>query len=174
MFAYPDAARYRLGANYQQLPSNRARAKVYNPYERDGRARIDGNYGGDPDYIRSELRPVRLSCRHTVPTHEQWHGKVQIYSTGVTEKDFEQPRALWELIQKEGAAKQFTDNICPTLLDVEEHLRDQVYGKRSYSPAPTRTNIERLTTTAVYFAKIDQGLAQIMRDGVSKRLSQNL
>ena len=70
MFAYPDAARYRLGVNYQQLPSNRAHVKVYNPYERDGRARIDGNYGGDPDYIRSEIRPVRVASRHALPTHE--------------------------------------------------------------------------------------------------------
>lgn len=128
MFAYPDAARYRLGVNYQQLPTNRAHVKVYNPYERDGRARIDGNYGGDPDYIRSELRPVRLGSRHAVPAHEQWHGKVQVYSTGVTEKDWEQPRILWEMIQKEGAAEEFMDNICPTLADVNEHLREQVYG----------------------------------------------
>jgi len=129
MFAYPDAARYRLGANYQQLPSNRPHTKVYNPYERDGLARIDGNYGGDPDYIRSELRPVTLSSRHSVPTHEQWQGKVQIYSTGVTEKDFVQPRVLWKLIQEEGAQGQFLDNICPTLLDVGDPLRSQVYGE---------------------------------------------
>lgn len=94
MFAYPDAARYRLGTNYQQLPCNRAHVPVYNPYERDGHARIDGNYGGDSDYIKSELRPVRLSNRHAVPTHEHWNGSVQIYATGLTEKDFEQPRVL--------------------------------------------------------------------------------
>jgi catalase len=129
MFAYPDAARYRLGVNYQQLPSNRAHVTVYNPYERDGRARIDGNYGSDPDYIRSELRPVSLSSRHSVPTHEHWNGKVQIYSTGVTEKDFEQPKQLYALIQKEGTQDQFVSNISATLVDVEPSLRDQVYGK---------------------------------------------
>lgn len=129
MFAYPDAARYRLGVNYQQLPSNRAHVKVYNPYERDGRARIDGNYGGDPDYIRSELQPVGLSNRHVVPTHEYWHGKVQVYSSGVTEKDFYQPRVLWDLIQKEGGQDQFLGNICETLLDVKDFLRNQVYGE---------------------------------------------
>lgn len=129
MFAYPDAARYRLGVNYQQLPSNKPRVKVYNPYERDGRGRINGNYGGDPDYIRSELRPIRLSSRYAVPTHEEWSGKVQVYSTGVTEKDFVQPRILWGMIQKEGTAEKFMDNICPTLLDVEPRLQKQVYGK---------------------------------------------
>lgn len=127
MFAYPDAARYRLGANYQQLPTNKAHVPVYNPYERDGRARIDGNYGGDPDYCKSELRPIRLSNRHAVPTHEHWNGKVQIYASGLMEKDFEQPRSLWRMIQKEGSAEHFMDNICPTLLDVGPMLQEQVY-----------------------------------------------
>lgn len=94
MFSYPDAARYRLGVNYQSLGSNKARVKVYNPYERDGRARIDGNYGGDPDYVNSELRPVRLGQHYALPTHEEWNGRVQVYATGVTDKDFEQARAL--------------------------------------------------------------------------------
>lgn len=129
MFAYPDAARYRLGANYQQLPSNKAHVKVYNPYERDGRARIDGNYGGDPDYINSELRPVRLSKHYALPTHEEWNGRVQVYATGVTDKDFEQARILWQMIQKENAAGEFMDNICPTLLDLSDHLRNQVFGE---------------------------------------------
>jgi catalase len=51
MFSYPDAARYRVGPNYQQLPCNRA-LNVYSPYQRDGPMRIDGNYGSDPDYGR--------------------------------------------------------------------------------------------------------------------------
>lgn len=36
MFAYPDAARYRLGINYQFLPTNVAKSHVYCPTERDG------------------------------------------------------------------------------------------------------------------------------------------
>lgn len=49
MFAYPDAARYRVGPNYQQLPGNRA-MHVHCPYQRDGPMRFDGNYGADPGY----------------------------------------------------------------------------------------------------------------------------
>lgn len=166
MFAYPDAARYRLGANYQQLPSNKPHVPVYNPYERDGRARLDGNYGGDPDYVKSELRPIRLSNRHAVPTHEHWNGKVQIYATGLTEKDFEQPRILWKMIQKEGTAEQFMDNICPTLLDVEQMLQEQVYGEW-YSQEVVSWGI--LTMIAAYFSKVDAGLGSSIKEGVKKR-----
>lgn len=49
MFSYPDAARYRVGPNYQQIPCNKAKY-VYSPYQRDGPGCINGNYGSDPDY----------------------------------------------------------------------------------------------------------------------------
>jgi catalase len=60
MFSYPDAARYRVGPNWQQLPCNRAKY-VYSPYNRDGPMRYDGNYGADPDYGRQ--------CAHLVSTY---------------------------------------------------------------------------------------------------------
>ncbi|KAF2720606.1 catalase P2 [Polychaeton citri CBS 116435] len=128
MFSYPDAARYRLGPNYQQLPSNKPLSKVYSPYERDGPGRIDGNYGGDPDYVRSEFRPITLSKRHQVPTHELWRGHVTSYATEVTEKDFEQPRRLWQIICEEKADGEFLENICPTLIGIDPKLRSQVFA----------------------------------------------
>jgi catalase len=48
LFAYHDAHRYRVGANHQALPINRARNEVKN-YQRDGQMRFDDN-GGDSVY----------------------------------------------------------------------------------------------------------------------------
>ncbi len=42
LFAYPDAQRYRIGANYQQLPVNKPQCPVMH-YQRDGAMRFDGN-----------------------------------------------------------------------------------------------------------------------------------
>lgn len=44
LFAYHDAHRYRVGANHQALPINRARNEVKN-YQRDGQMRFDDNGG---------------------------------------------------------------------------------------------------------------------------------
>ena len=63
MFAYPDAARYRLGVNYQQLPCNAPVSEVYTPYQRDGAFRYNTNYGGDPNYVRSSFRPIKFEGR---------------------------------------------------------------------------------------------------------------
>ncbi|KMJ59840.1 catalase [Bacillus sp. LL01] len=49
LFAYHDAHRYRVGANHQALPINRARNEVHN-YQRDGQMRFDSNGGGSVYY----------------------------------------------------------------------------------------------------------------------------
>jgi catalase len=88
MFAYPDAARYRLGVNYQQLPCNRPVSQVYCPYQRDGAMRYMTNYGDDPNYVRSSLRPVTFrgslganGSANGGREHEDWVGKVTAYAS---------------------------------------------------------------------------------------------
>ncbi|TWI60058.1 catalase KatA [Halalkalibacter nanhaiisediminis] len=49
LFAYHDAHRYRVGANHQALPINRARNEVKN-YQRDGAMRFDDNGGSSVYY----------------------------------------------------------------------------------------------------------------------------
>ena len=130
MFSYPDAARYRLGANYQQLPPNKPLSQVYSPYQRDGVGTINGNYGADPDYVRSGFRKMNFRP-HTAPYgNEAWNGKMQSYATTVTDKDFEQSRELWHIIcNEEGGKKQFLDNITPTLADVVPELCQKAIGE---------------------------------------------
>ncbi|MGM0667454.1 MAG: catalase, partial [Bacteroidota bacterium] len=50
LLAYPDAHRYRLGTNYEQIPVNRPINPVHN-YQRDGAMRVDGNSGDSPNYF---------------------------------------------------------------------------------------------------------------------------
>jgi len=50
LFSYPDAHRYRLGANYQLLPVNRPHATEAHNYQRDGYMRVDANGGSGPNY----------------------------------------------------------------------------------------------------------------------------
>jgi catalase len=109
LFAYPDAARYRLGVNYQQLPTNAAKSQVYCPFQRDGQMRFDDNYGGDPNYVGSSLKPTKFyqeikgtgpKSLSTITEHEKWVGEVTNFTTHVTDEDFEQPAALWRLSRR--------------------------------------------------------------------------
>jgi catalase len=122
MFSYPDAARYRLGPNYQQIPCNTPLSTVYSPYQRDGAGRMDGNYGADPDYVRSSYTKLGHGS-HELATHEQWVGKVCSASTVVTDADFEQPRLLWHMMLDEQQGREnFLMNLCPHLGGASEMI----------------------------------------------------
>ena len=64
MFSYADTQMYRLGANHQQLPVNRAKVKVVN-YNQDGALNI-GNTRSDVNYQPSHEQVVEdAKARHT-------------------------------------------------------------------------------------------------------------
>ncbi|KAJ5104757.1 hypothetical protein NUU61_002104, partial [Penicillium alfredii] len=139
LFAYPDAARYRLGVNYQQLPTNAAKASVYCPFQRDGKMRFDGNYGADPNYVGSSLQPTRfypevkginaaVLSLHT--EHEKWAGEIVSYTSHVTDEDFVQPAALWDVIGRDpGHQDRLVGNVAAHLKGVNSaELRSEVYG----------------------------------------------
>lgn len=139
LFAYPDAARYRLGVNYQQLPTNAPKAPVYCPFQRDGMMRFDDNYGADPNYVGSTLQPTHFKSQkmggiarslsgHT--EHEQWVGEVSAYTSEITAEDFVQPAALWEVLGREpGHQDRVINNLVGSISGVQSpKLRHAVYG----------------------------------------------
>ncbi|MBI3137263.1 MAG: catalase [Sphingobacteriales bacterium] len=58
ILSYPDAHRYRLGANYEQIPVNRCPFAVSN-YERDGKMRVDGNNGKATNYYPNSFDAIK-------------------------------------------------------------------------------------------------------------------
>lgn len=157
MFAYPDAQRYRLGVNYQYLPTNAPKSQVYCPIERDGRMNFTGNYGSDPNYIASSLKPLRYlenlepnnskdSSNQTAPPVANGTGATALRKTRldqaqvaepspvftvVTDKDFEQATALWKLLEEQhGAQDRWVGNAAAHIAGVtHKSLREQAYGQ---------------------------------------------
>ena len=129
MFSYPDAARYRVGPNYQHWPPNRARSTVYSPYQRDGPGTVNGNYGADPDYVGSSLQPI--SIRENVSSdHIEWVGKVESHSFEVTDDDFIQARELWKIIcGEEGGEKIFIENLSGNLGGADAAVQKESISK---------------------------------------------
>ncbi|KAF2004228.1 catalase-domain-containing protein [Amniculicola lignicola CBS 123094] len=112
MFSYPDAARYRVGTNYQQLPVNKAKY-VYSPFQRDGAGTINGNYGADPSYVRSTAKPLNYGPMEVA--HDKWVGEVTAWTSEVTDEDFVQPRELWTMFKEQGADEEFITNVAGNL-----------------------------------------------------------
>lgn len=158
MFAYPDAARYRLGVNYQFLPTNAAVSKVYCPIERDGFMNFTPNYGGDPNYIGTQIKPNKFTTRtSSEPRNEvealsispkaKTADQVQVplpvsAFTEVTEQDFDQPQALWKIMgTQDGAKDRFINNLAGHVSGVEaKWIREKVYGKEG-SPISSHSTL---------------------------------
>ena len=129
LFSYPDAHRYRLGVNYQQLPVNRPIVPVAN-FHRDGAGNYD-NQGFRPNYP-STISPLQYKPRPYEAKwskHEQWLGHANLDLSEVTEcefylavadclasdrllaVDFEQPRALWQKVFSDTDREHLVSNV---------------------------------------------------------------
>jgi len=69
ILSYPDAQRYRLGANYEQIPVNRC-PYFTNNYQRDGQMRIDGNGGRMPNYFPNSFDDITADEAYKEPALE--------------------------------------------------------------------------------------------------------
>lgn len=61
IMSYPDAQRYRLGSNYQQLPVNQPKCPVMH-YQRDGFMALGNNGGSTPNYEPNSVEGTPKEC----------------------------------------------------------------------------------------------------------------
>lgn len=133
MFAYPDATRYRIGVNYQALPTNAAKSAVYTPFQRDGLMNFTSNYGPDPNYVRSSLRPLNYGPESVA--HDYWVGKVTAFTSEVTEEDFVQPKEMWRMFGRTGQQEGWVKNVAEHLRGALPEIRKETISKFSNFPA---------------------------------------
>ncbi|KAJ4182989.1 catalase A [Fusarium falciforme] len=169
MFSYPDAARYRLGTNYQMLPTNAAKSPVYCPFQRDGFMNFGTNYGDDPNYIGSMLKPITFrttaaggTISPTFTNHEKWVGEVSNFTTTVGPEDFEQAIGLWKVLGRDkGHQERFIDNVADNVANVKnDKLRSMVYGK-------SRSHVLMIVFSLIdLFSRVDSDLGARIREAV--------
>lgn len=189
MFAYADAARYRLGTNYQQLPTNHALCPVYSPFQRDGFMNFSTNYGDDPNYVGSMLRPTSFRAfTHSdqrgpvvktnaggkdlgeIVQHEKWVGEVLNFTSTPGPQDYEQATGLWKVLGRDpGHQDRFVGNVADSLSKVTNaELLRRVYGK---SVELEHKSLDRhiiLTCNAELFALVDKDLGVRSKAAVEK------
>lgn len=115
LFAYADAHRYRVGANHQHLPINRAKSEV-NSYQRDGQMRFDGNGGKSVNYEPNSFGG---------PTEVKEHKQASFPVSGVAENvgydhhdHYTQAGDLYRLMNEEERAR-LVANIVAAMKPVE-------------------------------------------------------
>jgi catalase len=110
LFSYPDTHRYRIGANYNQLPVNRPQSPVHS-YNRDGAMRYDNP--GDPVYAPNTAGGP--AADPDLWNGDSYHVAGEIirsaYTPHAEDDDYSQPRAFWEKVLSDTDRDHMVTNI---------------------------------------------------------------
>jgi len=122
LFAYPDAHRYRLGANYAMLPVNQPRAAQAANYQRDGYMRFDSNGQGAPNYYPNSYggpKPEPAVAPPPIPLS----GTIGRSGYVHPNDDFEQVRALYERAMNDVDRAHLVENLVAHMSKAEQRLQ---------------------------------------------------
>lgn len=134
LFSYGDAQRYRLGVNSEQIPVNKPRCP-FHAYHRDGKMRVDGNYGATIGYEPNsygewndspELKEPPLKCA----------GDVYNYNEREYDDDyFSQPGDLFRLMSP-AQQQVLCENTARNMGDETELFIKQRHVRNCYKADP--------------------------------------
>jgi catalase len=110
LFSYPDAHRYRIGANYLQLPVNQPKAQVHS-YNRDGQ--MSYTNGGDPTYAPNSYGGPVADPTYEIPSWKIEAGEMvrNAYTLHRDDDDFGQPGALVRDVMDDAARDRLVSNV---------------------------------------------------------------
>jgi catalase len=128
MFAYPDAQRYRIGANYNQLPVNAPKSPVHS-YSKDGQMRF--NTVTDPVYSPNSKGGPRADVERYGQA-AGWHTDGEIVRTAYTlraaDDDWGQAGTLVRDVMNDEERDRLVGNIVGHLLDgVSEPVLERAF-----------------------------------------------
>ncbi|MEV7723597.1 catalase [Streptomyces sp. NPDC087917] len=118
LFSYPDTHRYRIGANYTQLPPNRARSLV-SSYAKDGAMRFEASNAARPYAPNSYGGPAADTARFGEPAGWAAAGDMvrEAYALRSQDDDWGQPGTLVREVMDDAARERLVSNVAGHLAD---------------------------------------------------------
>lgn len=125
LLSYGDSQRYRLGANHDQLPPNRACSYVYDPTRRNG-AHSMTNYANAPNYIGSRERDLKKPNHYNI-SFSNWQGRISRYVSEVKDIDYKQCREHWDTLSRPQQSR-FISNVASSVAPASFPVRKATIG----------------------------------------------
>ena len=146
VFAYSDTHRYRIGANYQQLPVNKHRVENANTYTQDGAMAYE-HRGDDPVYAPNSFG--RGYADQVGEAEESWEtdGAMvrQAYTLRADDDDFGQAGTLVRDVWTDEIREAFVNTVAGHLLaGVEGDVLERAFQYWHHVDADTGKRIEEL------------------------------
>lgn len=131
LLSYPDAHRYRLGANYEQIPVNKC-PYMTNNYERDGLMRIDGNGEDSPNYFPNSFDTIVADQSYKEPAMQLDSNSADWYDrNGAGDNDhYTQPGILFRKTMSEEDRKNTISNIIGAMHGISGGKKNDIINRQ--------------------------------------------
>ncbi|UYZ58189.1 catalase [Hymenobacter latericus] len=153
ILSYPDAQRYRLGGNYEQLPVNRC-PYATNNYQRDGLMALGDNGGAGPNYFPNSFGGPQEDRTVGEPA-EHLSGLAARHDRNAPGEDdhYTQPGNLYRLLDL-GAQQRLVQNIVGAMSGISSPKRDEIINRQ-----------------LCHFFRADLGLGMAIAQGLGVNIS---
>lgn len=131
ILSYPDAHRYRLGANYEQIPVNKCPFAVSN-YERDGAMRVDDNGSNNPNYFPNSFDNIKADESYKTPPSVLDSQIADHYDRNAEgENDhYSQPGIFWREVLNAEEKKNLVNNIVGGMSGIEGPKKAEIINRQ--------------------------------------------
>lgn len=131
MLSYPDAQRYRMGINFEQLPVNRC-PYATNNYHRDGAMRYDDNGGSSANYFPNSFDQIEADQSYKEPAFELDNIMADWYDrNGINDDDhYTQPGILFDQVMTEEEKNNTVANFVGSLKMVSGPKRELIINRQ--------------------------------------------
>lgn len=126
LLSYPDAQRYRLGANYEQIPVNQCPFGVAN-YQRDGLMQTSDNGGSSPNYRTNGIDDFVVDKHYKEPAMGLESNQTDWFDRNDQDDDhFTQPGLLYSKVMNDAERKNLVSNIVSSMKGISGLRKDDI------------------------------------------------
>jgi catalase len=126
ILAYPDAHRYRLGANYEQIPVNRPIVPVHN-HERDGFMNVAGNGGPAPNYFPNSFDEIVANMIYKEASLKLDSNIADYYNRNENDDDhYTQPGTLFRKVMNDQEKQNTINNLVGAMKGIAGPKRKEI------------------------------------------------
>ena len=130
LLSYPDAQRYRLGVNYEQIPVNRCPYAVDN-YQRDGHMQTGDNGGSNPNYRPNSFDDIEADETYKEPFMQLESDMADWFDRNENDDDhYTQPGIMYRDVMTEQDRENLVSNIVQSMSGISGMKKDEIINRQ--------------------------------------------
>ncbi len=157
ILSYPDAQRYRLGANYEHIPVNKCPYMTSN-YQRDGLMQVSENGGADVNYRPNSYDDMIVDNHYKEPSMILESPEAGWYDRNVNDGDhYSQPAKLVTKVMNDLERSHLIENIVNSMKGITGDKKEEIIYRQ-----------------LCHFFRVDMNLGVAIAKGLSVEIDESI